>query len=222
MNDFDFEVMQKKRVAASARRRVCGSKSRFVSLPSDHLTPAQIKKRSGPCMSYQLNMPMDWATFKSMPKDLQQSYLDGLCSRFGVTAATIGKELFGLCSTGMNNYIRKHGLRLPGGSKLSNAEREIWENWLSPVADVCRGDVPDEGGRSMKELAPFTPEPGPLDMERIVTLHCPEKEAAPILEVSDLAATFTGKFSAEKFMRWVSMLPIPDAQVRIRVEVTRV
>lgn len=74
----------------------------------------------------------------------------------------------------------------------------------------------------MKELAPFTPEPGPLDMERIMTLPCPEKEEAPILEVSDLAATFTGQFSAEKFMRWVSMLPIPDAQVRIRVEVTRV
>lgn len=218
MNDFDYDVMQKKRVAASARRRVCGSKSRFVSLPSDHLTPAQIKKRSGPCMSYSLNMPMDWETFKSMPKDLQQSYLDGLCSRFGVTAATIGKELFGLCATGMNNYIRKHGLQLPGGSKLSNAEREIWENWLSPVAEVCREEVPDEGG-SMDEVAPFSPEPAPLDMARIVTLHRPEE---PTLEVSDLAATFTGKFDAEKFMRWVSMLPVPDVQVRIRVEVTRV
>lgn len=215
MNDFDYDVMQKKRIAASARRRVCGSKSRYVGLPSDHLTPAQIKKRSGPCMSYQLNMPMDWATFKSMPKDLQQSYLDGLSSRFGVTAATIGKELFGLSHTGMSNHIRKNGLQLPGGSKLSNAEREIWENWLSPVADVCRDD---EGGCSMKELAPFTTEPGQLDVDRAVTLSSSQEEP---LEVSELAATFTGKFDPERFMKWVAMLPMPDAQVRIRVEVTR-
>lgn len=169
-------------------------------------------------MSYQLNMPMDYATFKSMPKDLQQSYLDGLSSRFGVTATTIGKELFGLSNTAMSNYIRKNGLRLPGGGKLSNAEREIWENWLSPVADVCCEKAPDEGGCSMDEVASFSPEPVPLE-ERNEPMPVPE---GPSLEVSDLAATFTGRFDPVKFMRWVSMLPMPDAQVRIRVEVTRV
>ena len=158
-------------------------------------------------MSYQLNMPMDWEKFKSMPKDLQQSYLDGLSSRFGVTASTIGKELFCLSNAAMSSHIRKHGLRLPGGSRLSNAEREIWENWLSPVADVCREDE----ASSVEKIA-------------LPVLETPEEPRGeePTLEVSDLAATFTGKFDPMKFMRWVSMLPVPDAQVRIRVEVTRV
>lgn len=169
-------------------------------------------------MSYQLNMPMDWETFKSMPKDLRQSYLDGLSSRFGVTAATIGKELFGISVAGMTRHVRANGLRLPGGSKLSNAEREIWENWLNPVADVCREEAPDEGGCSMDEVAPFSPEPVLVE-ERNEPLPATEE---PPLEVSDLSATFIGKFDANKFMRWVSMLPMPDAQVRIRVEVTRV
>lgn len=70
MTDFDYDVLQKKRLAASARHRVCGSKSKKCTLPSDHLTPAQIKARSGPCMKYQLNQPMDYDTFKSMPADL--------------------------------------------------------------------------------------------------------------------------------------------------------
>ena len=37
MNDFDFENMQKKRIAQGARHRVCGSKSKKCSLPSDLL-----------------------------------------------------------------------------------------------------------------------------------------------------------------------------------------
>ena len=161
-------------------------------------------------MSYQLNMPMDWETFKSMPKDLQQSYLDGLSSRFGVTASTVGKELFGISAAGITRHVRVNGLRFPGGGKLSNAEREIWENWLSPVED--------EGGCSMDEIAQVSPEPVLVEE---LNEPLPVLEEPP-LEVSDLAATFTGKFDAAKFVRWVSMLPVPDAQVRIRVEVTRV
>jgi hypothetical protein len=39
-------------------------------------------------------------------------------------------------------------------------------------------------------------------------------------EVSDLSATFTGKFDAQKFLKWVSQLPMPEGDVKIRVEVT--
>ena len=89
MNDFDYDVMQKKRIANNAARMKRGSKSKKCSLPSDHLTPAQWKKRNGPVNTYRLNQPMDWETFTVLPIDIQQSYIGILQSRFNVTTSTI-------------------------------------------------------------------------------------------------------------------------------------
>ena len=58
MNDFDFENMQKKRIAQGARHRVCGSKSRKCSLPSDLLTAAQKRKLNGPVERYDMGKPI--------------------------------------------------------------------------------------------------------------------------------------------------------------------
>lgn len=73
MNDFDFENMQKKRIAQGARHRVCGSKSKKCSLPSDLLTAAQKRKLNGPVESYDMGRPMSWDRFTVMPRDLQVS-----------------------------------------------------------------------------------------------------------------------------------------------------
>lgn len=247
MNDFDYDVLQKKRVAASARRRVCGSKSRYCGLPSDHLTPAQIKKRSGPVMSYSLNSPMDYPTFKSMPKDLQQAYLDGLHSRFGVGASRIGEDLFNLGKTSLNNYIRTVGLKPIGskGSRLTKEMEPVWERWLNPVEEPVEEPVTDEA--PIEETVPIE-EPTPYGLP-VLSVTRPsragvEQESldkllnelqmptvAPVkstitmeprveeFSVSDLSATFTGNFDPERFLKWVSMLPMPEGDVRIHVEV---
>lgn len=83
LSDFDYDVMQKKRIASNARRRVCGSKSKFCGLPSDHLTPAQWRKRNGEVKTMNLNQPMSWQTFKDMPNDLQKEYIQKCVNTFG-------------------------------------------------------------------------------------------------------------------------------------------
>lgn len=85
MNDFDYDVMQKKRIAAGDRHRKNGSKSRKCGLPSDHLTPAQIRRMSGPVRTYQMNRPMRWGEFKGMPEDLQKQYLEHLRLEYTAT-----------------------------------------------------------------------------------------------------------------------------------------
>ena len=75
LNDFDYDVMQKKRIASNARRRVCGSKSKFCGLPSDHMTHAQWKKHNGEVKTVNLNQPMSWQAFKDVPNDLQKEYI---------------------------------------------------------------------------------------------------------------------------------------------------
>ena len=41
------------------------------------------------------------------------------------------------------------------------------------------------------------------------------------LSLDELTAVFTGVFSPAEFLDWVSRLPIPYDNVRIKVEVTR-
>ena len=93
MNDFDYDVRQKKQLVASARHRVNGSKSRRCSLPSDNLTPRQLAKLSGPCVSVKMNAPTTWKEFKPLPDNLKREYLVGLRDRYGVSQTEIAKML---------------------------------------------------------------------------------------------------------------------------------
>ena len=60
MNDFDYDALQKKRIASGAFHMKRGSRSKRCSLPSDNLTPAQLKRRNGPVSTYKLDQPMSW------------------------------------------------------------------------------------------------------------------------------------------------------------------
>ncbi len=221
MNDFDYDVMQKKRIAASAKHRVCGSKSRKCGLPSDHKTAAELRAMNGPATVYQMNMPMNYETFKLMPTDLQQSYLDGLRGRFGVGFSHIGVDLFKMKPSTLDFYANTHGLKKfgRGGKRMTAEDRALWLRWIEQVPEEkCDEpmEIPEEKcdepvEASIEMIAPFEPV--------IQTLPCAEDDP---LRVSDLTATFTGKFEPEKFLKWVAMLPMPEGKVKIRVEVSGV
>lgn len=231
MNDFDWDVLQKKRIAASARRRVCGSKSRYCGLPSDHLTPAQIKARSGPVMTYAMNQPMSWRDFKAMPLDLQQAYLDGLHNRFGCGASNIGSDLFGMNKASLCNYARKVGLKpiATKGNRMTESDRVRWEEWLNPPAGneeaperVQLPELEEHAGEPVvtnhdAAIEPLIPVPVEEPLRGFQLM--PKKEADS-MALTELAATFTGEFSPEAFVRWAAKLPIPEGPVKIRMEVT--
>jgi hypothetical protein len=240
MNDFDYDVLQKKRIARGAIRMKGGSKSKKCTLPSDHLTPAQWKRRNGPVNTYSLNQPMDWETFKSIPIDIQQSYIDILQRRFNVTAATISKELFGNTASVLRLHMNKHGIKYTPmkGRNMSADERDLWERWLSPVAPewAPAEEDPAKVQQYLDELA--LPEDYDAETEeRMDDEPMEDPDVAEVLEgfkawyeslpttkplsLDELTAVFTGVFSPENFLDWVSRLPIPYDNVRIKVEVTR-
>ena len=71
MNDFDYDVLQKKRTASGARHIKKGSKSKKCTLPSGFLTAKQRKELNGNVTTYNLSEPMTWKSFKAMPLDIQ-------------------------------------------------------------------------------------------------------------------------------------------------------
>ena len=204
MNDFDYDALQKKRIAASAKHRVCGSKSRKCSLPHDNLTPAQMKAMSGDPATYALNMPMDYGTFKSMPADLQQRYLDSLHDRFGVGLCHISTDLFTLSNPALHMYAKRVGLKGFGGVRrpLTDEEREVWLRWIQQDAEKPAA-VCEEIAEEIEEIEEIAEEQDPL-------------------QVAEMSATFTGKFDPERFIKWMAMLPMPEGKVKIRMEVTTV
>ena len=240
MNDFDYEVMQKKRIARGAAHMKRGSKSKKCTLPSDHMTQAEWKRRNGPVSTYSLNKPMDWETFKSLPVDIQQSYIDILQSRFNVTTAAISRDLFGKTSPTLKSHMEKTGIKYiqMKGRNMSAEEKELWENWLSPAApewtpaeeDPAKVQqfldelaLPEDYDAETEERMDEEPMDDP-DVTEVLEGFKAWSESLPTtkpLSLDELTAVFTGVFSPENFLDWVSRLPIPYDNVRIKVEVTR-
>lgn len=240
MNDFDYEVMQKKRIARGAAHMKRGSKSKKCTLPSDHMTQAEWKRRNGPVSTYSLNKPMDWETFKSLPVDIQQSYIDILQSRFNVTTASISRDLFGKTSPTLKSHMEKTGIKYiqMKGRNMSAEEKELWENWLSPAApewapaeeDPAKVQqfldelaLPEDYDAETEERMDDEPMEDP-DVTEVLEGFKAWSESLPAtkpLSLDELTAVFTGVFSPENFLDWVSRLPIPYDNVRIKVEVSR-
>ena len=230
MNDFDYDVLQKKRIAAGARHMRRGSRSKRCSLPSDNLTPAQLKRRNGPVSTYKLDAPMRWDDFKAMPVDLQKQYLTNLVEAYGVTNEMLG-DMFYVHPTHVGTVKKALGVVSHNPRHLSKEKKTIRDQMW---AAFCNGVV--GGGDAVKE----TPkEPKKLDA---LPVRCPDEleEAAitpadteapteaepvgvkiPMLDMTELSATFNGWFTPETFLGWISKLPIPEADVKIRVSVTK-
>ena len=136
MNDFDFDVLEKKRIAASARHRVCGSKSKHCFLPSDRLTKAQLAKRNGPVATFNMSGPMSWDMFDQLPADLKGEYLTGLRDRFNPSPAQLGR-MFGLpAATARRNLQRQKLLSfLNRHARMTGEQAEEWKRFIGTGPD---------------------------------------------------------------------------------------
>lgn len=131
MNDFDFDVMTKKRIARGASARKCGSKSRRCTLPSDYLTDAQKKARNGKMSTYNLSKPMTYEQFKLMPRDLQREYLLKLRNDMHASARVIA-QMFGCSDETVRVAIHNLGINTGGKKLYMNLDQLMrWNNWLS-------------------------------------------------------------------------------------------
>ena len=146
MNDFDYDVLQKKRTAAGARHMKRGSRRKRCSLPSDHLTPAQLKRRNGPVSTYKLDAPMRWDDFKAMPVDLQKQYLTNLVETYNVSTFKIA-DMLGVNTMTITRLRESLGITVKAKRGTRQENYEKWYRWehefLSRAEAVV--DTPPEG-----------------------------------------------------------------------------
>lgn len=117
MNDFIYDSIQKKRIAASARHRVTKT---TVKLPQ--YTAAQIKKRSGQVMSYTMNERHTLKEIRKWPQDLQRKYFVVLACECGMNAEEMARVL-DVTPSGVYQALRREGIK-PHRGQRSEEQRE--------------------------------------------------------------------------------------------------
>lgn len=149
--EFHEENRDKKRTAVSShkQRTHCGKGGR-VRLPSDNMTPKEIRAMSGECVTYNLKKPMDWETFKRMPEDLQKEYVCRLRSRFGCNNSAIADML----GTGRKNfqvYVGKLGLCLGKGSGNDAWDVVGFDRWKRGEEEMTCEEGPEAAVDAVRE-----------------------------------------------------------------------
>lgn len=158
MNDFDYDCLEKKRLARSAFARKGTRNRKGCRLPHENLTKKEREALNGEVYSVSMNAPISWERFKALTPSLQSDYLNHLVEKFGVGINTISKDLFGLSAAGLANHINRRGLKVsPHKGKISQAAYVAWYKWIegepsiAPVSEdedkphVCTIDYePDE------------------------------------------------------------------------------
>ena len=142
MNDFDYDVMQKKQLARNKFRNA-KYKHGGCHLPHEDLTPAQIKRRNGPMVTYNLNLPMSWDIFRTMPQDLQQQYLDSLHTRFGVGPSDLAKYLFFRTPSNLHQSTKAMGLTVAKRDKHRDIDGFL--AWLRKADEDARKSLQKRG-----------------------------------------------------------------------------
>lgn len=145
MHDFDYDAMQKKRIARGAMHMKRGSKSTKCNLRQDNMTAAQLRRLNGPVSTYKMDEPMTKESFKAMPEDLQKQYIRGLQEMYQATDGMLG-EMFGASSVTVLGWRRKLGIDALPNSRVSPYEHTIrhakWEAFCNGVV----GGKPGEPG----------------------------------------------------------------------------
>ena len=127
MNDFDYDCMQKKRIARGAFAHISWKRG-GCTLPSDLLTAKQRKEKNGEVKSYNISRPMPWCEFKQMPDDLKREFYRNMQS-FGGSAKWLAEEMGASDQT-----IRDSAERCGAPFRRGGRNLEMWQRKLAEWA----------------------------------------------------------------------------------------
>ena len=228
MHDFDYDVMQKKRIACGASHMKRGSKSKKCTLLSDYLTAAQKRRLNGPVSTYKLDEPMNWESFKAMPEDLQKKYILNLQETYQANNDMLGK-MFGVTGASVCKMRHALGVSAMGQSKMTRDEVAVrdakWDAFCNGVVggkpkEMKKEEV-EESHNEIEEFESFddsTKEPEAIDISKSEDIT--EAPTISILKSSKLDISFDiDSCDLDKAYEMFRRMDLPTGKVRIRFEV---
>jgi hypothetical protein len=177
MNDFDYDSMQKKRIARGAYAKKNGSKSKKCTLPGDFLTNAEKAKLSTTVVDVNLKKKMRVEDFTKLSPEIQKEYIEWLRDEFGATSAMISHEMFNRSDAWLLIYTGKYAPHLKGlfpkarRPKPTKSERQKWLDFIGcPTLDD------DKTFKPYKEDPEPEPEIQPVSATRYYQSYKPRPE----------------------------------------------
>lgn len=235
MHDFDYDAMQKKRIARGAAHMKRGSKSKKCTLLSDYLTAAQKRRLNGPVSTYKLDEPMNWESFKAMPEDLQKEYILNLQETYQANNDMLGK-MFGVTGASVCKMRHALGIGAMGQSKMTRDEVTVrdakWDAFCNGVVGGKPGEPKKIENNEVEELHdeindfvgfgdPEVEEQ--IEIEEMEPVEEPVKEPIDILIPDRVSVSFTiDAENIDKAFEKFKLVTIPKGKVRIRFEVEAV
>lgn len=148
--EFHHENSSKKHVAASAfkQRTHCGKGG--CTLPSDFKTKKELNAMNGEVKNFNLNKPMYWDTFKSMPDDLKKEYITGLREKFDVPDTKIA-EMFGVGIGTVSRWFKCCDLAVAGNRGKIKWDEDGWDRWRGAKLDLPEIPVVEENAENASE-----------------------------------------------------------------------
>ena len=166
--EFHHENSSKKHVAASAfkQRTHCGKGG--CTLPSDFKTKKELKAMNGEVKNFNLNKPMYWDTFKSMPDDLKKEYITGLREKFDVPDTKIA-EMFGVGIGTVSRWFKCCDLAVAGNRGKRKWDEDGWDRWRGAKIDLPEIPIVEESAENASET-PVKPagDPGVEEFDKYV------------------------------------------------------
>jgi len=205
MNDFDYDNLQKKRLARNAKYRkgtVFGPKG--CRLPHEYLTKKEREALNGELNTVNLNAKIGYEEFKILPKTLQEEYIKHQMTRFGVGLVNISEDLFGMARNTLTQWVISHNLNVPTmKGRPSRAAMASFRRWLDADASIAPVNEISEEVEAEPEIKPETEteantEEIPLfrvhDYEPVLHKPVPHEQKAPErpYPATDLSLTLKG------------------------------
>ena len=230
MHDFDYDAMQKKRIARGAAHMKHGSKSKKCTLPSDYLTDAQKRRLNGPVSTYKLDEPMNWESFKAMPEDLQKKYILNLQETYQANNDMLGK-MFGVTGVSVCKMRHALGIGAMGQSKMTRDEVAVrdakWDAFCNGVVggkpkEMKKEEV-EESHNEIEEFESFddsTDDQEQIEIEEMKPSEEPIEKSIDILIPDHVSASFVvDAEDIDKAFEKFKLVTIPKGKVCIRFEV---
>ena len=233
MHDFDYDAMQKKRIARGASHMKRGSKSKKCTLPSDYLTDAQKRRLNGPVSTYKLDERMSWESFKAMPEDLQKKYILNLQETYQANNGMLGK-MFGVTGVSVCKMRHALGIGAMGQSKMTRDEVAVrdakWDAFCNGVVggkpkEMKKEEV-EESHNEIEEFESFddsTDGPERIEIGEMEPVEETIEDSIDILIPYHVSASFVvDAEDIDKAFEKFKLVTIPKGKVRIRFEVEAV
>lgn len=121
---------ERKRNGRGAFNRVCGSKSKKCSLPSDHMTRKEIIAMSGEVQTYTLNEAHLWTEIENWPDEIRAQYFKKLFIEMNATGYEIA-DMLECPFKKVRGQLTKFNLTKGRGNWQTAEQKENWQRFIA-------------------------------------------------------------------------------------------